>query len=197
MKELVRIEMKSRQAWRDWLAENHRQPDSVWVVTFKKGQGPYVAYDELVEEALCFGWIDSLPRRLDESRTMLLMSRRHAGSGWSKANKDRIARMTKAGLMADPGLTAVAGAKSDGSWTMLDVVDALEKPEDLVKALRDHRQANEYFDGFPPSVRRGILEWIAQAKRPQTRARRIHETAMAAARNERVDQWGKRQRNRA
>lgn len=192
MKEFEQVEVTSRQAWRDWLITNHKRGDSVWVVTFKKGRGPYVAYEDVVEEALCFGWIDSVRRRVDESRSKLLLSPRRSGSGWSKVNKDRIARLSDQGQMAESGSALIAAAKADGSWAKLDAVDALLKPDDLNKALKANADAEVNFDAFPKSVRRGILEWITQAKRPETRAKRIDETTVAAANNERVGQWGKR-----
>lgn len=192
MKKFEQVEVTSRQAWRDWLITNHKRGDSVWVVTFKKGRGPYVAYEDVVEEALCFGWIDSVRRRVDESRSKLLLSPRRSGSGWSKVNKDRIARLADQGQMSESGLALIAAAKADGSWAKLDAVDALLKPDDLAKALKQNDDAEVHFDAFPKSVRRGILEWITQAKRPETRAKRIDQTAAAAADNERVGQWGKR-----
>lgn len=192
MKELEQVEVTSRQAWRDWLSANHRQRDSVWVVTHKKGRGPYVAYDDVVEEALCFGWIDSVRRRVDESRSKLLLSPRRSGSGWSKVNKDRIARLIALRQVSGAGLALIETAKADGSWSKLDDVDALVKPDDLMKALKENGDAERHFEAFPRSVRRGILEWITQAKRPETRSRRIEETAAAAAKNERAGQWGKR-----
>lgn len=107
-------------------------------------------------------------------------------------NKDRIARLTDQGQMTEPGLVLIVAAKADGSWAKLDDVDALLKPDDLIAALKQNGEAELHFDAFPKSVRRGILEWITQAKRPETRANRIDQTAAAAASNERVGQWGKR-----
>lgn len=185
-----RVEITERQQWRDWLSANHRQTDSVWVVTFKKGGSqPRVPYDDLVEEALAFGWVDSLPRKLDEERTMLLMSPRKPGSNWSAVNKARIDTMTEAGLMHPAGLAKIEQAKADGSWSALDAVDRLEVPSDLATAFDQRPGSAEAFAAFPPSTRRGILEWIGNAKRPETRAARIAETAEKAARGERANQW--------
>lgn len=185
-----RVEVTARQQWRDWLSANHRQTDSVWVVTFKKGASrPRVPYDDLVEEALAFGWVDSLPRKLDEERTMLLMSPRKPGSNWSAVNKARIDTMTEAGLMHPAGLAKIEQAKADGSWIALDAVDRLEVPPDLATAFDQRPGSAEAFAAFPPSTRRGILEWIGNAKRPETRAARIAETAEKAARGERANQW--------
>lgn len=185
-----RIEVTTRAQWRDWLSANHPQSESVWVVTFKKGASrPRVPYDDLVEEALAFGWVDSLPRKLDEERTMLLMSPRKPGSNWSAVNKARIETMTEAGLMHPAGLAKIEQAKADGSWSALDAVDRLEVPADLAAAFAERSGSAEAFAAFPPSTRRGILEWIGNAKRPETRAARIAETAEKAARGERANQW--------
>ncbi|WP_269514847.1 YdeI/OmpD-associated family protein [Brevundimonas subvibrioides] len=161
-------------------------------MTFKVGASqPRVHYDDLVEEALAFGWVDSLPRKLDDQRTMLLMSSRKPGSNWSKANKARIERLEAAGLMHPAGLLKIERARADGSWTALDAVDRLELPADLAMAFDQHPGAAATFATFPPSTRRGILEWIGHAKRPETRAARIADTAGKAARGERANQWRK------
>ncbi len=190
LEQFERIEVTTRAQWRDWLSANHWQTDSVWVVTFKKGASqPRVPYDDLVEEALAFGWVDSLPRKLDDERTMLLMSPRKPGSNWSAVNKARIETMTAAGLMHPAGLAKIEQARADGSWTALDAVDRLEVPADLADAFDQRPGSAEAFAGFPPSARRGILEWIGNAKKPETRAARIAETAEKAARGERANQW--------
>jgi uncharacterized protein YdeI (YjbR/CyaY-like superfamily) len=141
----------------------------------------------VVDEALCFGWIDSLPRRLDADRSMLLLSPRKPGSGWSKVNKDKVARLTADGRMAPAGLAKVEAAKADGSWARLDAVDALAEPDDLVAALDADPAARANFDAFPRSSRRGILEWIVNAKRPETRAARIATTVALASENRKAN----------
>lgn len=186
-----RVEITSRSEWRMWLHANHARPGGVWLVTWKKPDPRHVPYAAVVEEALCFGWIDSLPRKLDDARSMLLLGPRKAGSAWSKANKDRVERLTAEGLMAAPGLAKVEEAKRSGLWTKLDTVDALEPPSDLMEALAQSPPALEAWQAFPRSVRRGILEWIIQSKRPETRARRIQETVEKAGRGERANQWRK------
>ncbi len=180
----------TRAAWRVWLNKNHAQPDGVWLITFKKATGkPRIDYDEAVEEALCFGWIDSKPAKLDEERSMLWFAPRKPGSRWSKINRERVARMIGEGKMAPAGLAKVETAKRDGLWNALDVVDALEIPADLSAAFAQHKRSRENFDAFPPSTKRGILEWILSAKRPETRAKRVAETARLAADNIRANQW--------
>jgi|LNFM01.1.fsa_nt_gb uncharacterized protein YdeI (YjbR/CyaY-like superfamily) len=184
------IHPKSRAAWRAWLQRQHLRAAGVWLITFKKGTGkPRVEYDAAVEEALCFGWIDSKPSALDDERSMLWFSPRKPRSGWSKPNKQRVARLTAAGLMAEAGLAVIRAAKRNGSWTALDAVEALEIPPDLKRALAAQPPATENFAAFPRSVKRGILEWIQSAKRPETRAVRVQTTADMARRNERANQW--------
>lgn len=185
-----RIELTTRAQWRDWLAANHGRTDSIWVVTYRKGASqPRVPYDDLVEEALAFGWVDSLPRRLDDERTMLLMSPRKPGSNWSAVNKARVETITAAGLMHPAGQAKVDQAKADGSWSALDAVERLEIPGDLRAAFDARPGAAEAWDGFPRSVRRGVLEWILNARTAPTRAKRVAETADRAARGERANQW--------
>jgi uncharacterized protein YdeI (YjbR/CyaY-like superfamily) len=147
-----------------------------------------LTYEEAVEEALCFGWVDSRGGRLDERRTRQFYTPRKPGSGWATTNKARVERLQAAGLMAPAGLAAIERAKANGSWTMLDDVENLVVPDDLVAALAAAPPAAANWAAFPPPSRRLMLEWIRQAKRPETRAARIAETAALAARNERV-QW--------
>lgn len=185
----------TRAAWRSWLAEHHARETGIWLITYKKAAGKTrLEYDDAVEEAICFGWVDSLPRKLDAERSMLWFAPRKAGSGWSKPNKERAERMITAGLMAPAGAAKILAAKRDGSWDSLDAVEALVLPGDLQHALAMYESASRYFDAFPRSVKRGILEWILNAKKPETRAKRIEETARLASENERANQWrGKRQ----
>ncbi|GCL62565.1 YdeI/OmpD-associated family protein [Pseudaquabacterium pictum] len=159
-------------------------------MSFKKDTGkPRFEYDEAVEEALCFGWVDSKPNKLDAERTLLWFAPRKSGTGWSRPNKIRVDRLTQAGLMAEAGLRKVELAKADGTWSKLDAVEDLIVPEDLGQALASYPQASENFNLFPRSVKRGILEWIVSAKTPATRAKRVTETATLASRNERANQW--------
>ena len=182
----------SREQWRAWLAAHHTRAEGIWFVGFKKATGkPRIPYDDQVEEALCFGWVDSKTNKLDDERSMLWFAPRKAGSWWSRPNKERVARLIAAGLMTDAGLAKIEAAKRDGSWTALDAVEALEVPEDLASALAAFPNAAARFDAFPRSAKRGILEWIAHAKRPETRTKRIRETAELAERNVRANQWRK------
>jgi uncharacterized protein YdeI (YjbR/CyaY-like superfamily) len=186
------VHPKTRAAWRTWLIRHHASSAGIWLVSYKKATGlARFDYDAAVEEALCVGWVDSKPRKLDDARSMLWFAPRKPGTGWSKPNKERIARLIAAGAMLPTGLAKVDAAQRDGSWIKLDAVEALEVLPDLAAALKRHPPAAVYFEAFPRSVKRGILEWIVQAKRAETRAKRIDETAILAARNERANQWRK------
>jgi len=193
-----RVQVDSRQQLRDWLEEHHRSSPGVWLVTWKKAAGSrYVSYDEVVEEALCVGWVDSLPRSLDHERTMLLITPRRPRSSWSRANKERVERLTAAGLMRRVGLEVVEAAKRSGTWTALDDVERLVEPPDLRAALDADPAAREHWDAFPRSARRGILEWLLTARTEATRHERVTETVTLAARGERANQWRGRPRRPA
>jgi uncharacterized protein YdeI (YjbR/CyaY-like superfamily) len=177
----------TRKEWRSWLEQNHTRPDGVWFVSYKKSAGkPRVTYEDAVEEALCFGWIDSKGGTVDDERTMLWIAPRKPRTGWSKLNKDRIERLVAEGQMAPPGLAKIDAAKQDGSWTLLDSSEALEVPADLEAALASHPDAARHFAAFPPSARKVILQWIGSAKKPETRAVRVAETARLANENARA-----------
>jgi uncharacterized protein YdeI (YjbR/CyaY-like superfamily) len=188
--DLPKVTIESRAQWRAWLAAHHASSGSIWLVTYKKGSGrPDPGYDAIVEEAICFGWIDSLPRKLDEARSMLRLSPRKPTSAWSKLDKTRATRLIKAGLMQPAGLRVIAAAKHSGAWDRLNGADTDTIPPDLRKAFAAHPCSAKNFATFPPSSRRAILEWLAQAKLPETRARRVKETATLAARNIRANHY--------
>ena len=180
------VEVRSREAWRAWLAANHGRRESVWLVTFKKGHPDHVPYADTVREALCFGWIDSVPRKVDAERTSHLMSPRKPSSAWSALNKRHVEELERDGLMAPPGAAAVERARANGMWTFLDDVERLEVPTDLAESLAGQCGARAAWDAFPPSARRGMLAWLKQAKRPGTRASRIARIASAAANGRRA-----------
>jgi len=166
-----------------WLVEHHEECAGVWAITWRRPTGrPAPSYDDLVEEALCVGWVDSTAKAIDEERTSLRFSRRKRSSGWARTNKERVARLSAEGLMLPAAEAALAAAKADGAWSRLDEVEQGFVPGDLAVALAARPPARAEFDRFPPSVRRGILAWISQAKRPDTRLRRITETAGLAQR---------------
>jgi len=174
-----------RAGWRAWLIANHAESAGVYLVSWRRGVGrPSVPYEEAVEEALCVGWIDSVGRVIDEQRSIQWFSPRRSGSGWARSNKVRVARLTAAGQMLPAGLATIDEAKRNGSWTLLDDVENLIVPDDLAAALAAHPPARDHWDAFSRSRRRAMLQWIAEAKRPETRAKRIAEAAENAARNE-------------
>jgi uncharacterized protein YdeI (YjbR/CyaY-like superfamily) len=184
------IHPSTRRQWRAWLTKNHQQTSGIWLVSYKKAaQKPTLSYDDIVEEALCFGWIDSKPNKVDDLRTKLWLAPRKAKSGWSKPNKTRIEKLIADGLMQPAGLAKINAARADGSWQQLDAVEALEIPDDLRAALQNQAPAESHFLAFPKSTKRGILEWINNAKREQTRAQRIAETARLAKANQRANQY--------
>ena len=188
--DLEEVEVKSRSGLRAWLTANHTQTESIWLVTYKKSVPDwYVDYDAIVEECLCFGWVDSLTRAKDENRSMLLLAPRKEKSAWSGSNKRRVEKLLAAGLMEPAGLAKIEAAKANGMWTFLDDVEALISPPDLIEALAQYPDATKNFEAFPRSPKRGILEWIKQAKKPETRAKRIAETARLAQDNERANQF--------
>ena len=180
----------TRAAWRAWLLEHHQTSRGVYLAGWRRASGKIpVDYAEAVEEALCVGWIDSKGGKLDDDRAILWFAPRNPRSGWARSNKERVERLTAAGLMLPAGLAAIEEAKRRGTWTMLDEVEDLVVPDDLAAALEAHPPARTYWDAFSKSSRRMLLEWIRQAKRPETRAKRIEETATLAARNEKANQW--------
>lgn len=183
------VHPKSRAEWRKWLEKNHTRKEGIWLISYKKATGkPRVDYDESVEEALCFGWIDSKGNKLDDERTMLWFAPRRAGTGWSKLNKERVAKLIKAKRIAPAGLAKINAARKDGSWNALDSVEALEIPSDLEKAFSKNETARRYFEAFPRSAKRAILVWISNAKKSETRAKRIEETVTKAEQNIRANQ---------
>ncbi len=179
-----KIEFRSRQAIRDWLRANHATGTTFWLVTFKKHVSEqHVPYGDIVEELLCFGWIDARTRRVDDNRTMLLVAPRKAGSTWSASNKKRVAELTQRGLMTVAGQRKVDAARRDGSWTYLDDIEKLIVPDDLVAAFVHNKSAKKNYEAFTASSRKIILFWIKSAKRDATRAKRIAETVRLAAKN--------------
>ena len=179
---------KSRKQWRQWLEKNHAASPGIWMVYYKKESGmPRVSYAESVEEALCFGWIDSLPRKLDAERTMLKFTPRKPKSVWSQLNKTRIEKLIKEKLMTPAGLRFIERAKLNGSWNALTASDtAAEKnelPADLDRLLSKNKKAKENFIHFSMSIRRQFLSWIDSAKRPETRKTRLQQTLLMAAAN--------------
>jgi len=175
------VDARGRDGLRAWLADNHTRQESVWLIRWKKHTEHYITHGTIVRELLCWGWIDSHVRRLDEDRSILLISPRRAGSPWSAVNKRHVQEAIASGRMQPAGLARIEAAKEDGSWTLLDDVEALIVPDDLAHALDGTEGARAAWEGFPDSSKKGILWWIKSAKRQRTRDKRIHETARLAA----------------
>ena len=176
------VEPGKRAEWRAWLAAHHATSRGIWLAVGKKGNTvTELSYEDAVEEALCFGWIDSTVNRLDADRFKQLFTPRKPGGTWARTNKERVERLIAAGLMAPAGLASVEAAKADGSWTLLDDVEGLVVPEDLASALHANPAAERGFQGLPDSQKKMALYRIQTAKRPETRARRIAETVSAAS----------------
>lgn len=187
---LEQVTADNRDEWRSWLERHHDSSPGVWLVRWKKDSGhPHLLYDALVEEALCFGWVDSQPRKLDAQRSELRVSPRRPGSNWSGSNKARVERMLVAGLMQPAGLAAVERAKVDGTWTALDTVEKLVEPDDLRVRLNEDGLARTGWDGFPPSARRAVLEWLGTARTEATRTRRLDRIVSDAHIGKRANQW--------
>lgn len=166
----------SRQAWREWLQANHESKQAVWLIYYKKKSSlPTVLYSDAVDEALCFGWIDSKAKPIDEEKYMQFFSKRKPKSVWSKVNKEKIERLAKEGLMTRAGFEIIEIAKQNGSWTILDESEALIIPEDLEKGFQKSAAAKDYFLGLSRSDKRNILQWLVLAKRQETREKRITE----------------------
>jgi len=180
------LECAGSDEWRAWLAANGRAERSVWLVVHREQDAPGVSLASAVEHALCFGWIDSKTIKRDDRTTYQCFTPRNLRSTWSKVNRERVDRLTAAGLMAPAGQALVDHARSTGTWDLLADAQNLIVPADLQAALDRTPAAAHHFQCFPPSARRTILEWITLAKRPETRANRIHQTVTQATHNQRA-----------
>ena len=179
----------SRAAWRKWLGTNHVRMDKVWLILYKKHVGTDLDYVGAVEEALCFGWIDSKPNKRDADSHYQFFSKRKPRSVWSASNKKRIERLIGEGKMMPSGLEVIEAAKKNGTWTTIDSSEAMEMPVELDKAFRRNKKAKGFFDAFPPSTRKAIFQWIISAKTESTRMKRVAETVTKAEQNIRANQW--------
>lgn len=164
--------------WRNWLKQNHNQKKAVWLILHKKNSpGFNLSWSEAVDEALCFGWIDSTKNSIDLDSYKQYFTKRKPKSNWSKVNKDKVKILIDNGLMEKEGYKSIAIAKENGSWTILDSVEELIVPDDLQKVLADDKNSMEYFDGLSKSDKKGLLYWVVSAKRSETRQKRINEIA--------------------
>jgi uncharacterized protein YdeI (YjbR/CyaY-like superfamily) len=174
MAELKKVRPKSRAAWREWLEEHHATSPGIWLVFAKKHAGlPTLTYEDAVQEALCFGWIDSLVKSIDERFHMQMFTPRKPKSRWSATNKARLAKLMKAGVMAPAGLTAVEQAKKSGSWKGYASVDAMTIPPELKRAIDANPEATNNWPTYSASAQRSFLHMVNDAKRPETREKRV------------------------
>jgi uncharacterized protein YdeI (YjbR/CyaY-like superfamily) len=190
IQEREHVDVSNAEEFEAWLMQNHETALGVWVVTHKKASGKSApTYDQMVRVALCWGWVDSVPGKVDELRTKLYSSPRKLGSAWSQSNKERVQQLIESGDMRPAGLAKVEQAKQNGTWNLIDSAQNAEVPADLAAAFEALEGSKEYFDAFPKGVRKQILEWISQAKTAETRDKRILETATLAQKNVRANQW--------
>jgi uncharacterized protein YdeI (YjbR/CyaY-like superfamily) len=182
---LETFQAASRQKWREWLEENHHSSIGIWLIYYKVKSGkPSVKYSEAVKEALCFGWIDSKVKSLDDECYKQIFTPRKSKSVWSKLNKQYIEELLEQGLMSELGITKIETAKEDGSWTSLDAIEALIVPTDLMQALELNEIAKNNFQSFSNTNKKNILLWINSAKRVETRLKRIEQTITALSKNQ-------------
>lgn len=176
----------NQQEWRNWLEEHHQTADFVWLIYNRKNSpNPNLSWSEAVDEALCFGWIDSTKKSIDETTYKQYFCKRKPKSNWSKVNKDKVERLIEQGLMREAGYKSIAIAKENGSWTILDSVEALIVPDDLKEALDRYEGATAYFEGLSNSAKKSLLYWLVSAKRATTREKRILDIATNASQQQR------------
>ncbi len=180
--------MQSRVEWRAWLEKNHADEKEIWLIHYKKHvHKPSVTYEEAVEEALCFGWIDGILKRIDDERHTIRYSPRRKRSIWSPSNKARVERLITQGLMTEAGLAKIREAKENGEWVRASVQEEpASTPPDLRAALASNKKAKHFFDQMAPSYRKQFIWWVTSAKRKETRQRRIRETVKLIAQNRRL-----------
>ena len=185
---MKQVYVKNRKEWREWLQKNHDRSNGIWLVFYKGHTGkPTLEYDEAVEEALCFGWIDSIIKKIDEDKYVRKLTPRKAGSRWSERNKKRIEKLKKQGLITEKGNAKIIEAKASGLWDRPDRPQiSLEIPRELKFALAENREAKNFFDQLAPSYQKSFIGWIAAAKRPETKERRLRESIVLLERGEKL-----------
>ncbi len=178
------LAFENRHAWRQWLSENHDKKKNIWIKIYKKNSGvDSISFDEALEEALCFAWVDSSMKGTNESYYYQYFGQRNPKSNWSKYNKAKVEKLIEAGLMTEAGMKVINFAKENGYWTALDDVENLINPPDLQQALDNNLTAKGYFENFPRSIKRSILEWLFTARQEETRKKRITEVVALAEKN--------------
>ena len=179
-----------KKDWRDWLELNHNKKEAVWLIFYKKKSPNYnLSWRESVDEALCFGWIDSTKKAIDNEKYRQYFCKRKPKSNWSKINKDKVTTLMDQGLMKEAGYKSIEIAKENGSWTILDKVEALIIPDDLKSAFEKYKVSMEYFNSLSKSVKKQLLYWIVSAKRIETRQKRIQQIVEDADQNMKPKQF--------
>lgn len=175
---------QSQTDWRQWLEENHQSRQSVWLVFYtKKSNIPSLSWSEAVDEALCFGWIDSTRKKINDISFMQFFSKRKPKSNWSKINKEKVQQLTDSKRMTKQGYESVEIAKQNGYWTILDEIEEVIIPDDLETAFKKHNGSKDYFLSLSKSTRKIILSWIILVRKQETRQKRIMEVVESAALN--------------
>lgn len=184
------LHAKTRKEWRRWLEKNHQSEKSIWLIIYKKESNtPSVYYPEAVDEALCFGWIDSKANKRDKTSYYQFFSRRNPKSKWSRVNKEKVTYLIEQGLMQRAGFEMIEIAKQLGTWTALDEVENITIPSDLQELFLKNKTAFGNWENFPRSSKRSILEWIVNAKKPETRQKRIKETVSLAGKKVKANHY--------
>ncbi|MBG6233879.1 uncharacterized protein YdeI (YjbR/CyaY-like superfamily) [Pedobacter sp. CAN_A7] len=180
----------SQQDWRQWLQQNHHIKQAVWLVYYKKNSNKStINWSQAVDEALCFGWIDSTAKPLDKEKYIQFFCKRKPKSNWSKINKAKVDMLIEAQLMTSAGYASIKTAKENGSWTILDEVEELKIPDDLEESFKTRAGSNDFFTSFSKSVRKSMLQWVVLAKRPETRQKRIKQITDCAALKQKPEQF--------
>ena len=183
-KEIEHFYPETKEHWRKWLEKNHKEKDAVWVIHYKQNSGnPSIGWSDAVDEALCFGWIDSKGVAIDEISFKQYYCKRKPISTWSKVNKEKIKQLVESNKMTDAGLACIEIAKQNGSWTILDAVEELIIPKDLAKEFKGNKESKAFFLSLSKSVKKSILQWIVLAKRSETRQKRIIEIVEMGQKN--------------
>lgn len=184
-------EFKTQKELRSWLSKNYSQKEGIWVVYHKKGYGGTFGQSEICDECLCYGWIDSLVNKVDATKTKLYIAPRKPNSNWSKVNKDKVEKLLKENRIEENGLRVIKLSKQNGKWNALHDVENLTIPKDLAEAFTQEKESLENWNNFSRSIKRGILEWILNAKKENTRKARIEKTVKLAKENIPVNQYKK------
>ena len=182
---------KNKKDWRKWLEVNHKSEDAVWLIFYKKKSPNHnLTWSESVDEALCFGWVDSLKKTIDAESYKQYFSKRKPKSNWSKINKEKVQSLIEKGLMKEEGYKSIEIAKENGYWSVLDDVEDLVIPDDLLEAFSNFKGSKEFFDGLSNSMKKGFLYWVVSAKRESTRRKRILEIVENASKNRKPKHFG-------